>query len=428
MYNNYYNTQQQGQPGQQQQQQPGQPQQQQQQQQGYPANYQTATQYQYRTGYPQAGYPYNYANPTIGGVAPGVATGVGVGVGPGALTPHTTTSNSSIGGGDSMKNLNSNDKSSSGNKTHHSTISGSEFAPLSPNAGQIQPPGLRPKITTTMWEDEKTLCYQVEANGVAVVRRADNNMINGTKLLNVAKMTRGRRDGILKSEKTRQVVKIGSMHLKGVWIPFERALAMAQRESIVDMLYPLFVKDIKRVIQQGTPTAQVGQITLGARDDPSITTTNNNTTTTTTTTTTSAAAISPTSDKKASIVSTGSGSSISGATIDPQQQQQQQQQSNSSYSYGSAPGLGQPPQYYYATAGQQQQPGGSSYNYYGTAGGSYYQQPPQQQQPQTGGADASGIYSASSATTGAATGGAAGQTTAYPYAAYASSTADRDHK
>lgn len=42
-------------------------------------------------------------------------------------------------------------------------------------------------------------------------------MINGTKLLNVAGMTRGRRDGILKSEKVRNVVKIGPMHLKGVW-------------------------------------------------------------------------------------------------------------------------------------------------------------------------------------------------------------------
>lgn len=42
-------------------------------------------------------------------------------------------------------------------------------------------------------------------------------MINGTKLLNVAGMTRGRRDGILKSEKMRHVVKIGPMHLKGVW-------------------------------------------------------------------------------------------------------------------------------------------------------------------------------------------------------------------
>lgn len=51
----------------------------------------------------------------------------------------------------------------------------------------------------------------------AAYHLTDNHMINGTKLLNVAGMTRGRRDGILKSEKIRHVVKIGPMHLKGVW-------------------------------------------------------------------------------------------------------------------------------------------------------------------------------------------------------------------
>lgn len=45
----------------------------------------------------------------------------------------------------------------------------------------------------------------------------DNNMINGTKLLNVAQMSRGKRDGILKNEADRSVIKVGSMHLKGVW-------------------------------------------------------------------------------------------------------------------------------------------------------------------------------------------------------------------
>lgn len=85
------------------------------------------------------------------------------------------------------------------------------------NTGQIAPHGMKPRVTATLWEDEGSLCFQVEANGVCVARREDNHMINGTKLLNVAGMTRGRRDGILKSEKTRHVVKIGPMHLKGVW-------------------------------------------------------------------------------------------------------------------------------------------------------------------------------------------------------------------
>jgi protein SOK2 len=56
-------------------------------------------------------------------------------------------------------------------------------------------------------------------------------MINGTKLLNVAGMTRGRRDGILKSEKVRHVVKIGPMHLKGVWYVVFPLLIMLPDEA-----------------------------------------------------------------------------------------------------------------------------------------------------------------------------------------------------
>lgn len=68
-------------------------------------------------------------------------------------------------------------------------------------------------------------------------------MINGTKLMNVVGLSRGRRDGILKNEKGRIVVKIGAMHLKGVWIPFERARDLATKFSIIDLLYPLFADD-----------------------------------------------------------------------------------------------------------------------------------------------------------------------------------------
>jgi len=118
--------------------------------------------------------------------------------------------------------------------------------------GQIAPPGMKPRVTATLWEDEGSLCFQVEAKGVCVARREDNHMINGTKLLNVAGMTRGRRDGILKSEKMRHVVKIGPMHLKGVWIPFERALDFANKEKITELLYPLFVHNIGALLYHPT--------------------------------------------------------------------------------------------------------------------------------------------------------------------------------
>lgn len=130
--------------------------------------------------------------------------------------------------------------------------------------GQIAPPGMKPRVAATLWEDEGSLCFQVEARGVCVARREDNHMINGTKLLNVAGMTRGRRDGILKSEKVRHVVKIGPMHLKGVWIPFERALDFANKEKITELLYPLFVHNIGAFLYHPTNTHRTNAVMAAA--------------------------------------------------------------------------------------------------------------------------------------------------------------------
>ncbi|KAJ2836126.1 hypothetical protein J3B01_003040 [Coemansia erecta] len=101
----------------------------------------------------------------------------------------------------------------------------------------------RARLTTTLWEDEQTLVYQVDCRGICVARRHDDNMINGTKLLNVVGMSRGKRDGILKNEKGRRVVKVGPMHLKGVWIPFERARFLADQFKVVEALFPIFQSD-----------------------------------------------------------------------------------------------------------------------------------------------------------------------------------------
>ena len=39
------------------------------------------------------------------------------------------------------------------------------------HTGQIAPPGMKPRVTATLWEDEGSLCFQVEANGACVARR-----------------------------------------------------------------------------------------------------------------------------------------------------------------------------------------------------------------------------------------------------------------
>ncbi|ORZ03019.1 transcription regulator HTH, apses-type DNA-binding domain-containing protein [Syncephalastrum racemosum] len=106
------------------------------------------------------------------------------------------------------------------------------------------PPPTQPfKLTTSFWEDEGTVCFQVDARGTSVARRQDNDMVNGTKLLNVVGMSRGKRDGILKNEPGRVVVKVGAMHLKGVWITISRAKLLAKQYKISELLHPLFVDD-----------------------------------------------------------------------------------------------------------------------------------------------------------------------------------------
>lgn len=103
---------------------------------------------------------------------------------------------------------------------------------------------VKPRTTTAYWPEESTTCYQVRAHEVVVSRRGSDNYINGTKLLNVTGMTRGRRDGILKAEAGRKVVRSGPMNLKGVWIPFARAVEIARNEGVYQLLYPLFVEDV----------------------------------------------------------------------------------------------------------------------------------------------------------------------------------------
>lgn len=118
-------------------------------------------------------------------------------------------------------------------------------------------------------------------------------MINGTKLLNVCGMSRGKRDGILKNEKERVVVKVGAMHLKGVWceaplsftparpsdqlnrdplfcspcrITFQRAKQLSDQNSITDMLYPLFEPDIQSFLYHPDNYARTAAVVAAAAE------------------------------------------------------------------------------------------------------------------------------------------------------------------
>jgi protein SOK2 len=69
-------------------------------------------------------------------------------------------------------------------------------------------------------------------------------------------MATGRQDTILMKEKVRHVVGIGPMHLTGVWIPFDRALDLANKQNITDILYPLFVHNIGSLLYDHSNISQ----------------------------------------------------------------------------------------------------------------------------------------------------------------------------
>lgn len=43
--------------------------------------------------------------------------------------------------------------------------------------GQQAPHGMKPRVTATLWEDEGSLCFQVEAKGICVARREGTHTI-----------------------------------------------------------------------------------------------------------------------------------------------------------------------------------------------------------------------------------------------------------
>ncbi|KAH8929476.1 apses-domain-containing protein [Atractiella rhizophila] len=117
--------------------------------------------------------------------------------------------------------------------------------PQMPPSAFERPALPRTKLTVLRWDRPECASieiFQVESrNGIVVSRRADNDMVNGTKLLNVGGFTRGRRDGILKNIKDhRDVVKSGPMNLKGVYISLEKARQLAATHELLDELCMLF--------------------------------------------------------------------------------------------------------------------------------------------------------------------------------------------
>ncbi|KAK0648043.1 transcription regulator HTH, apses-type DNA-binding domain-containing protein, partial [Cercophora newfieldiana] len=102
-----------------------------------------------------------------------------------------------------------------------------------------------PRVVATLWEDEGTLLFTVQLNGVSVTRREDNHMVNASALLKAAGWSTERAEGRLEGEEVRHVVEGAcSEYLDGVWVPFSEAMDIANEAGVVEGLYPLFVYNL----------------------------------------------------------------------------------------------------------------------------------------------------------------------------------------
>lgn len=61
--------------------------------------------------------------------------------------------------------------------THPNTVGGATGQFAFDTTGQVAPPGMKPRVTATLWEDEGSLCFQVEARGICVARRDGGSII-----------------------------------------------------------------------------------------------------------------------------------------------------------------------------------------------------------------------------------------------------------
>jgi regulatory protein SWI6 len=110
-----------------------------------------------------------------------------------------------------------------------------------------------------------TNVYEMEVNGIAVMRRRHDSWLNATQILKVAHIDKGKRTKILEKEiQTGEHEKIqgGYGKYQGTWIRFDRAVEVCRQYGVEDLLRPLLTYDMGQdgsVAGQGkfnTPTKE----------------------------------------------------------------------------------------------------------------------------------------------------------------------------
>ncbi|KAI1824044.1 hypothetical protein F4861DRAFT_279558 [Xylaria intraflava] len=89
--------------------------------------------------------------------------------------------------------------------------------------------------------------YEMEVNGVAVMRRRNDSWLNATQILKVARIEKGKRTKILEKEiQTGEHEKVqgGYGKYQGTWIRFERGVEVCKQYHVEELLRPLLTYDM----------------------------------------------------------------------------------------------------------------------------------------------------------------------------------------
>ncbi|KAI8394229.1 uncharacterized protein BYT42DRAFT_553753 [Radiomyces spectabilis] len=85
--------------------------------------------------------------------------------------------------------------------------------------------------------------YEMQCNGIAVMRRRSDSYLNATQILKVAEFDKPQRTRILEREvQTGEHEKVqgGYGKYQGTWVPFERGVALAEQYHVDHLLKPMF--------------------------------------------------------------------------------------------------------------------------------------------------------------------------------------------
>ncbi|EXJ82507.1 hypothetical protein A1O3_06320 [Capronia epimyces CBS 606.96] len=104
--------------------------------------------------------------------------------------------------------------------------------------------GVRPQIYTAVYSNVSV--FEMEVNGIAVMRRRNDSWLNATQILKVAGVDKGKRTKVLEKEITGEHEKVqgGYGKYQGTWVGYQRGREFARQYGVEHILLPLFEYDL----------------------------------------------------------------------------------------------------------------------------------------------------------------------------------------